>query len=290
MSRGPRYAAHAFAWTAAWSPADLGLLDHARELGLDALEVPLVDLEAIDPDAIRERARRAGVDVVTSTILGAETDPTSDDPATRDAAIAHLVACVDAAAAMGATVLGGVTYGPHLVARDAPPTRRHLERSAEALAVAARHAAPRGVTVAIEPVNRYESSLVNTAAQGAELADLTGEANVALHLDTYHMNIEERDMAEAFRRFADRIVHVHLTESHRGVPGTGRVDWAGVIGALADAGYDGYLGLEAFSHRSPLAAATFTWRELGPPSDDLVREGLAFVRGLMAPRLSAPSG
>jgi D-psicose/D-tagatose/L-ribulose 3-epimerase len=279
----PRYAVHANAWTSAWTPDDARLIDRAAGLGLDALEIPLGDLDAIEPEVLRDRAAAAGIELVTSTVLTAETSSTSDDERVREAAADHLQRCVDAAAAMGATVLGGVTYaawGDLL----GPPTELHLDRSAEVLRAAARYAAPRGVRIALEPVNRYESSLINTVDQALAHLDRIGEDNVGLHLDTYHMNIEEEEFGAPVRRAAERLLHVHLTESHRGVPGTGTVDWPAVMGALADAGYDGYVGLESFSELSPeMAVALSTWRPLGPPSDELVTEGLAYLRPLYRP-------
>jgi D-psicose/D-tagatose/L-ribulose 3-epimerase len=145
----------------------------------------------------------------------------------------------------------------------------------------ARHAASRGVWLGIEPVNRYETFLVNTAAQAMELAELVGEDNVGVHLDSYHMNIEEEEFGEPVRRVADRLVHFHLSESHRGTPGTGTVDWRAIVNALDDIGYGGYVGLESFAEVSPaMRSATCIWRDLAPDSDTLVRDGLAFLKGL----------
>jgi D-psicose/D-tagatose/L-ribulose 3-epimerase len=139
------------------------------------------------------------------------------------------------------------------------------------------------VRFGIEPVNRYESFLVNTAAQGRELMELVGEPNVGVHLDAYHMNIEENDFRSPVELVAGDLVHFHLSESHRGIPGRGTVDWEAIMGALVDAGYDGYVGLESFAEVSDaMRGATCVWRELAPSSDELVREGLAYLKGLAA--------
>jgi D-psicose/D-tagatose/L-ribulose 3-epimerase len=276
-----KYAVHAYAWTSSWTGDDLPIIDHAADLGLDAVEIPLMELDAVDPEAIRSRAQGAGVDLITSVACSEDADPSSEDDGVRRAARDFLQRCVDATAAMGATVFTGVTYsalGRRLTRR---PDATDMRRAAAVLRPVAVHAADRGVTVGIEPVNRYESFLVNTAGQALELMELIGEPNVGIHLDAYHMNIEEDDFRTPVELVADNLVHFHLSESHRGVPGRGTVDWEGIMGALGDAGYSGYVGLESFAEVSnSMRGATCIWRDLAPNSDVLVREGLAYLKGL----------
>jgi D-psicose/D-tagatose/L-ribulose 3-epimerase len=276
-----RYAVHAYAWTSNWSNESLAIVDRAAALGLDAIEIPLMELDAVDPAAIRERAAAAGLDVLTSVVCADDTDPSSEDERIRAAALDFLNACVDATADMGASVFTGVTYSALGRRPERRPTRTDAERAAEVLRAAARHAAGRGVTIGIEPVNRYETFLVNTAAQALELMQLVGEPNVGVHLDAYHMNIEEDDFRAPVELVAEHLVHFHLSESHRGIPGRGTVDWEGIMGALGDAGYSGYVGLESFAEVSDaMRGATCIWRDLAPSSDELVREGLAYLKGL----------
>jgi D-psicose/D-tagatose/L-ribulose 3-epimerase len=280
-----RYAVHAYAWTSSWSNADLDLIDHAASLGLDAIEIPLMELDAVDPGAIRDRVERVGIDVLTSVVCPEEADPSSEDERVRDAGRGFLTRCVDATADMGATVFTGVTYSALGRRLDRRPERADMGRTAEVLRAAARHAAARGVRVGIEPVNRYESFLVNTAAQARELMEMVGEPNVGVHLDAYHMNIEEDDFRSPVELVAGDLVHFHLSESHRGIPGRGTVDWEAIMGALGDAGYSGYVGLESFAEMSDaMRGATCIWRHLAPSSDVLVREGLAYLKGLQSDR------
>jgi D-psicose/D-tagatose/L-ribulose 3-epimerase len=276
-----RYAVHAYAWTSSWSNDDLAIIDHAASLGLDAVEIPLMELDAVDPEAIRARAERAGVDLITSVACAEDTDPSSEDARVREAARDFLLGCVDATAAMGATVFTGVTYSALGRRLNRRPDTADMRHAAEVLRAVAVHAAERDVTLGIEPVNRYESFLVNTAAQALELMELIGEPAVAIHLDAYHMNIEEDDFRAPVELVAEHLVHFHLSESHRGVPGRGTVDWEAIMGALGDAGYDGYVGLESFAEVSDaMRGATCVWRDLAPSSDELVREGLAYIKGL----------
>jgi D-psicose/D-tagatose/L-ribulose 3-epimerase len=276
-----RYAVHAYAWTSSWSSDDLPILERAAGLGVDAVEIPLMELDEVDPPAIRDAARAAGVDLLTSVACAEDTDPTSDDERVRERAAEFLRGCADATADMGADVFTGVTYSALGRRIERRPTRTDMERAAEVLREVARHAAGRGVKVGIEPVNRYESFLVNTAAQALDLMEMVGEPNVGVHLDAYHMNIEEDEFRAPVEAAVEHLVHFHLSESHRGTPGTGTVDWEAIMGALGAAGYDGFVGLESFAEVSDaMRGATCIWRDLAPSSDQLVRDGLRYLKGL----------
>jgi D-psicose/D-tagatose/L-ribulose 3-epimerase len=288
-----KYLVHAYAWTSSWSNDDLGRIEHTLELGLDGIEIPLMELDAVDPAAIRERAGEVGADVVTSVGLNESTDPTSADPAVRDAAQAYLRHCVEASAEMGAPVFTGVTYSALGPVYDHAPTREEYERAADVLRDVAERAAELGVRLGIEPVNRYESFLVNTAAQARELKAMIDHPAVGVHLDAYHMNIEEEDFFGPVADTVDDLIHFHLSESHRGTPGTGTVDWESIMRGLVGGGYRGYVGLESFAEiAESMRGATCIWRQLAPDSDTLVREGLAYLQELESQVRStaAPSG
>ncbi|MCS7242547.1 sugar phosphate isomerase/epimerase family protein [Candidatus Caldatribacterium sp.] len=276
-----RYAVHAYAWTSRWTRSALCLLAKARELGFDAFEVPLMDLEEIEPQAIRKEAEQLGLLLVTSTVLSEDTDVSSPEAAIRQRGIAYLMRCVEVAAEMGALSLSGVIYGA-LGKRIATfPGREYFERAAEVLREVARRAQEFGLILGIEPVNRYESFLINTCDQALELLGMVGEPNVRIHLDSYHMNIEENDFYTPTKKAAPYLCHYHLSESHRGIPGTGTVDWDGIFRALAESGYRGIVGMESFVEVSDsMRAGTCIWRKMAPSSDVLLREGLAFLRDL----------
>jgi len=186
---------HAMAWTNHWSNASLDLIDRARSLGLDFIEIPLLDLADIDPSAIRERPRAAAFEAGASTVLSAAIDLTADDEATRAAGVAYLLRCVEAAAAMDARQFSGVIYSE--IGRRPPfrPAERHWQWAAEGPRAVADHAAALDVTVAVEIVNRYETFLVNTAAQAVQLCDLIDRPNVAIHDDMRPATPVWRDLA-----------------------------------------------------------------------------------------------
>ena len=240
-----------------------------------------MDVEDVHPAPIRKRLDDAGVDVVTSTVLSEATDITSPDPQVRAAGVDYLRRCVEVTAELGATQFSGVIYGMHGKRPRERPNEQDWAWSAECLARTAEHAAKHGVAVGIEPVNRYESPLVNTCEQAVRLVELIDAPNLRIHLDTYHMNIEEKSWAEPVVLAGVRLCHFHLCENDRGIPGTGLVDWEELFGALARIGYAGYAGLESFVDVSEdMVAGTCVWRDLAPSGDVLVRDGTAFLRNL----------
>lgn len=276
-----RYAVHAYTWTPSWSNDALWIIDHAKELGLDAIEIPLMEPEKVDPTAIGERARACGLEVLCSLALPEGADPSHEEVEIRRRGLELLVRCVDLTADMGGSILTGVVYSAIGRRINRLPEEADYVRSASVLREAARYAQTRGVTIGIEAINRYETFLINTAAQALYLRELIGEPNVGVHLDAYHMNIEEEDFYSATLSAVPHLVHFHLSESHRGVPGRGTVDWDGIMHALADGGYAGFVGLEAFAGISEaMQAATCIWRELAPDGDTIVREGLAYLKAL----------
>lgn len=272
---------HAMAWTPHWSDDSLPLIDRVADLGLDFIEIPLMGIDDVHPGPIRVRLDGAGIDVVTSTVLSESTDITSPDPAVRAAGLAYLRRCVEVTAELGAPQFSGVIYGMHGKRPRERPGQQEWEWSAECLARLAEYAAEAGITLGLEPVNRYESPLINTCEQALRLAEMIGAANIKIHLDTYHMNIEEKSWRDPVALAGERLCHFHLCENDRGIPGSGLVDWEELFGALGKLHYEGYAGLESFVDVSgDMVAGTCVWRDLAPSGDMLVNEGTAFLRRL----------
>ena len=272
---------HAYAWCSQWSNDTLDLIDRVKGLGLDFIEIPLMCLDTLDTDAVRGRLQALGLDACTSTVLLGDTDISSDDPDIRARGMAYLKDCVRATRALGATSFSGVIYAQHVKPAARRPDAAAWEHSAACLREVADLAADLGVTLGLEPVNRYESHLVNTCAQARRLMDMIGRDNVRIHLDTYHMNIEEKSFYEATKLAGRDLIHYHLCENDRGIPGTGLVDWDGIFRALGELNYTGYAALESFVDCTD-NMNTWVWRQLAPDGDTLVREGVAFIRELQA--------
>jgi D-psicose/D-tagatose/L-ribulose 3-epimerase len=139
-----------------------------------------------------------------------------------------------------------------------------------------------GVTLCIEPLNRFETSFINLAAQAVELVDRVDHPACQMMLDTFHMNIEERSLGDAIRLAGDRLRHFHACENDRGAPGTGHLPWQDVAQGLADIGYAGPVVIETFTSKvTSIARAAAIWRPLATSQDALAREGLAFLRQLL---------
>jgi D-psicose/D-tagatose/L-ribulose 3-epimerase len=268
---------HAYAWCSQWSNDTLDLIDRVKQLGLDFIEIPLMRLDTFDAKAVKRRLDANGLGAVTSTVLLGDTDITSEDPSVRAKGTAYLTDCVKATAAIGGSSFSGVIYSQHVKSLTNRPTPKLWTYSADCLRTVARVAKDLGVTLGLEPVNRYESCLVNTCEQALYLKELIGEDNVKIHLDTYHMNIEEKSFYAATKRAGADLIHYHLCENDRGIPGTGLVNWDGIFKALAELNYRGNAALESFVDCTD-NMNTWVWRQLAPSGDVLLKEGVAFIR------------
>ena len=258
--------------------------------GFDLIEIPLMDAENFDAAPAQRMLADNGLAVTASLGLTAETDLSSDDGATVRAGEDLLERCLDHVAAMGGDVLCGVLYSA-MRKYGAPASARGIDNSRSAIARLADKAAARGIRLSLEVVNRYETNLFNTARGGLRFLDGVEAENVSLHLDTYHMNIEESDLFQPVLDADRRLGYVHVGESHRGYLGTGSVDFATFFRALERIGYDGPVVFESFSSAVVSAELSNTlgiWRNLWQDSDDLAAHASRFIRdGLHAVRTIA---
>lgn len=271
---------HAYAWCTKWDNNQLHLIDRAKSLGLDFIEIPLLLLEEFDAKAVKKRIEKLQFDAVFSTVLTGETDITSFDKKVREAGVRYLKACVKAVYDTGKTNFSGVIYSEHIKQSKNRPTEQEYEFSAEALREVAVYAKKLGVVIGIEPVNRYETNLINTAEQAMKLKNMIGMENIKVHLDTYHMNIEEKSFYDATKLVGDSLIHYHLCENDRGIPGTGLVNWDDIFKALAEINYTGYAALESFVDCTD-NMTTWVWRQLAKDGDTLVKEGVKFIKSMM---------
>jgi len=271
---------HAYAWCSQWSNETLDLIDRVKKMGLDFIELPLIVLETFDAKAVSERLKKIELGSVTSTVLMEDTDITSDDAKVRENGVKYLKDCVKATYDIGATSFTGVIYSQHVKNANKRPTEQTWKFSAECLKEVAKYAKPLGVSIGLEPVNRYETYLINTCEQALKLKDMIDEDNVKIHLDTYHMNIEEKSYYDATKMAGNDLIHYHLCENDRGIPGTGLVDWDDIFKALSEIEYKGYAALESFVDTTD-NISTWVWRQLAPSGDLLLKQGSEFIRNKM---------
>ncbi|MCP8615673.1 sugar phosphate isomerase/epimerase family protein [Salirhabdus salicampi] len=270
---------HAYAWCSEWTNDQLDLINYTKSLGLDFIEIPLMTLDSFDPIKVKQRLEELNFEAVTSTVLLEGTDITSDDENVRANGIDYLKRCVKATHDMGATSFSGVIYSEHVKPAKKRPDTTVWEHSAKSLKEVAKYAQDFGVTIGLEPVNRYETYLINTADQAVKLKEMIDEPNIRIHLDTYHMNIEEKSFYEATKTAGDDLVHYHLCENDRGIPGTGLVNWDDIFKALGEMNYSGYAALESFVDVTD-NMNTWVWRQLAPNGETLVKEGISFIKSL----------
>lgn len=250
-----------------------------RAWGFDTIELPVEDLGDWDPARAAELIGELGLDATVVLVMGPGRELVGAPGRVVADTQEYLRGVVDAAVAVGSPVIAGPAYasvGRTWRIEDRAAACRELR---EHLAPVADYAAERGVTIAVEPLNRYETSLINTVDQALEALD--GLAGTALALDVYHMNIEETDLPAAIERAAGCIGHVQVSANDRGAPGRDHIDWRSVLEALDRAGYTGPMVIESFTaHNAAIATAASIWRPLAPTQDAIAVDGLAYLRSL----------
>jgi D-psicose/D-tagatose/L-ribulose 3-epimerase len=269
---------HLSYWQESWSDPLAPIFQRAKNASFDVVELPLLAPHGMDFQYLKSELDRAGLLASCGTGLGPETDITSPDPDIRAAGMAHLRACLEGAAELGSPVLGGLTYAPWGVFPEGDWSRRREQCLASLQQVAGVAEALR-VTLCLEVVNRFEGYLLNTVEQGLALIEDVGHPAVKLHLDTFHMNIEEDDLPSAIQRAGDRLGHFHCVANNRKAPGKGHIDWAGVRKALQAINYQGYLVAESFVNPAgEVGRGLYIWRDLAEDLDANAREIARFLR------------
>jgi D-psicose/D-tagatose/L-ribulose 3-epimerase len=278
----PLLAVNTFVWHSPVTTEEIAALaPRLAGWGFDAIEIPLENPGDWDPAAVREALDAAGLVPVLCGVM----PPGRDLVATTDETVAatqrYLEHCVDVAVTIGSTRVVGPLYAAVGRTWRMPPSQRPAMVAGlrEALRPVAEYAGERGVSLGIEPLNRYETSVLTTTAQALELIDGLPPESVGLNLDTYHMNIEEKSIPASLREAGDRLLHLQVCANDRGAPGQDHLDWDGIRSALVDVGYDGVLGIESFTaDNETIATAASIWRPLAPTQDDLAKDGVAFLR------------
>ena len=268
-----------FIWTESFTRDNLPLLPKIKAAGFDGIEVSLFDPKTFAAADIKRGLEDNGLECTICSVVGKDVNIISDDPAVRARARAHMQECVKAAAEVGAKIIAGPLYSPvgHLPGRrrTADEWKWAVECYRSLGPVLERH----GVTIAIEPLNSLETYFLNTAVDAVRLVEEINHPNVGILFDTFHANIEEKDVGAAYRTVGRHLKHVHTCENDRGIPGSGHVPWPAVFAALRDIGYDGWLTIESFGFALPnLSAAAAIWRDIESSPDLIAFEGLKFLK------------
>ncbi|SNB74299.1 D-psicose/D-tagatose/L-ribulose 3-epimerase [Arboricoccus pini] len=271
---------HANVWVAGWSHDEcVRAVSQTAELGFDLIEVPALDPGSIDVDFTAKQLEKNGIGITFSLGLDESTDISSGDPEKLKRGEARLRDVVSIARDLNGSHICGIIYsafGKYFQ----PPTQAGVEGSFDVLRRVAEEAAKSNITLGLEVVNRYETNVLNTAAQGVDMCKKIGAPNIKVHLDVYHMNIEEADMEAAILEAGPYIGYFHTGDSNRGYMGTGTIDLARAFKALVRAGYEGPITFESFSSTvvgQPLEGILGIWRNLWEDGYDLAKHAKAFT-------------
>lgn len=266
-------------WTTHVTPADYPNLEKIKATGFDGVEIPLFEGDDSHFEALRRELNRQGLACTTVTVMPGGASAISADAPRRAAAAEHLSKVVRHSAILGSETLCGPYYHPLGEFSGDGPTEDELSRGADMHRRMAEEAEAVHLKLAIEYLNRFETYVLNTAADAAAYARRVGHPAFGTMYDTFHANIEEKDLVAAYSAHAASFHHFHVSENDRGTPGKGNIPWIETFRAVRASGYDGWLTIEAFGRALPdLAAATRVWRDFFPAPEEVYVAGDKFIR------------
>jgi D-psicose/D-tagatose/L-ribulose 3-epimerase len=274
-----RFGVNTFIWSDHFDRSYLSLLDKVKQAGFDGIELPLFEPDKTRDPELKRALESRGLYCTFCSIIPAGLSPISDDASVRKKTREHLLECIKSAAEMGSTLIAGPLYSPvgYL------PGRRRTEDEWKRAIACYQELGPvldqYKVTLAIEPLNRYETYFLNTASDAAALCREVGHSRIGVLFDTYHANIEEKHVASAIIEVGPHLRHFHACENDRGIPGSGHIEWSAVFDSFRKLHYDGWLTIESFGFAlGALSAAASIWRDLAPTPEAIAFEGLRFLK------------
>jgi D-psicose/D-tagatose/L-ribulose 3-epimerase len=270
-------------WTAGFDSSHLGLLPQFREKGFDGVEIARFDFAGFPSAEIRRTCEKEGLQTVFCSAMTGERSLLSPDNDVRRRAREFLLAGIQTAAEIGADTFVGPFCAPVGFHTGQRPSDDEWKRAVEGFQSLASTLDEYGVTLAHEPLNRFETYFTNTVGDAVRLCEQVNHPRIGILFDTFHANIEEKNIGAALERTGQWLRHIHACENDRGIPGSGHVSWIDVFGAIGRTGYDRWMVIESFGSRIPeIAKAACIWRDLAPSSEAIAFEGLAFLKGKRA--------
>jgi D-psicose/D-tagatose/L-ribulose 3-epimerase len=280
-----RIGVNTWVWTSPFTTKDFHLVPKVKQMGFDVLEVALDDASLIDAKLLRKMTEDNGLSVTVCGAFGPTRDISSDDPAIRKSGAAYILDSIAFAEAVGSHLFSGPVYSAVGKTRMVPEEQKKREWAwcVETMRELGKAASDAGVTVGVEPLNRFETDMINLVEQAVALVRDVGSPAYKIHIDTFHANIEEKSIPESIRKLGKGMLgHFHACENDRGIPGTGHQDWTGIRDALRAVEYDGAVVIESFTPGAvEIAKAASIWRPLAPSQDELASQGARFLRGLL---------
>jgi D-psicose/D-tagatose/L-ribulose 3-epimerase len=271
---------HVSLWTPEWNSPFCDYIEKAAAMGFTLVEIPIMDPETFPLEKVKKVLKDTGMKVSCGTGLSQDKDISSTDSEIFSAGRNHLFRCIDIASELGSPSLQGVIHSAW--GKKGKMSEKNRQASARGLKDTARRAAELHLTVALECINRYESSFLNTAEQGMRMLERIGEDNTGLHLDTYHMNIEENSFGEAFTTVGNKLFHLHLSENQRGFPGSGILNWKKIVAEAKSTGYKGPWVIESYVYPDfPAGRDVCIWRAIEKDPDNDIKVSLNMLKGII---------
>lgn len=283
MNDSLSFAVSTWLWTSPFTNETTALFPKIKAMGFDAVEIPVEDPSLIDNALLKRALADNGLNGIVCGAFGPSRDLTNEDPAVHQQCFDYIEQCFDLCNELGTAFLAGPMYSAVGKARMVPPEQRQKEWK---LAVSNLHkvceqAASRGLSIALEPLNRFESDMVNTAEDVMRLVRDIDHPAARVLLDSFHMTIEERDLEKAFLTVGDALIHVQVSENYRGTPGTGLTPWPALKRGIGKINYQGAISIESFTPEiKELAGAVCIWKTLADSQDGFASDGLQFLKQL----------
>ncbi len=276
-----------FIWSESFSEKDLWIIPKAKELGFETLDIYISVLHPEDfpTDKVKKEVEKTGIEVVTTTTLNEDTNFISPDPKIREKGVEMMKNLVDINYELGSTIIGGVNYAGWGCLSGKPRTEDEWKWSVEAMRKVANYAKDNGnLTIAVEPVNRFETHFLNIAEDAVRYCKAIGVDNMKVHLDCFHMIREELSFRGAVETCGKQYLgYIHVCESNRGIPGTGLVPWKEFFTAVRDVGYTGPMVIESFDPSfEELNRLCAIWRKFADSGEELAIQGLRNLKAIAA--------
>jgi D-psicose/D-tagatose/L-ribulose 3-epimerase len=274
-----KFGVNTFIWSGSFDPSNFGLLPTIKEAGFDGVEIPLLRPKDLQASSIRKAVEANGLETNCCTALVDGHSLISDSPDIRRRTQQHLKDVAKAAAEAGAKIVCGPLYSPVGYLPGRRRTGDEWKWAVEGFQAVGETLAAHQVTFAIEPLNRFETYFLNTAADAAQLAKEIDHPNIGILFDTFHANIEEKNIAAGYTTVGPYLKHVHTCENDRGIPGSGHVEWKEVFQALRSLNYEGWLTIESFGFAiGDLSAAASIWRDIERTPESIAFDGVRFLK------------
>ncbi len=274
-----KYGMNFLLWTTNVDASFDAHLEKMKEFGYDGVEIPIFEMDEANFTRLGKKLDSLGLERTTVCCVGADANPIAGDAAVRKAAVEKLKRAVDMSRICGSKLMAGPFHSAIGEFSGKGPTQDEWKHGKELFSQLAEYAKQAGVTLVLEYLNRFECYFLNCVADTVRFVREVNHPNLRLMYDTFHANIEEKDIARALRECAPYLAHVHISENDRGTPGEGHVDWDTTFRVLKEIKYDGWLVVEAFGLALPaLAAATKIWRRMYASEDQLARDALRFMK------------